>query len=475
MIGMVLLGGCQIFSPREAPVAEVPVPEMYEATSVAEAEESAPLPWLEIFEDEALESLVREALEYNPDLRTALSRMERARAEARIAGADLWPSLNVSGTASRRRINTIGGGIQVNSTTVSSYDPVFSSSWEIDLWGRIRNGRQAAVNEFEASAFDWKGARLSLAAQVAKAWYSLLETQAQLDLSRERLKTFESNERLIESQYERGLTKALDYRLIRSQTRSARALVEQQQATLDTRIRQFETVLGRYPDRELQSTGSLPEIRQSVPVGIPSALLERRPDIQASKLRFEAAAHRYQAAVKLRFPQVNLSASGGTSSSEWDDIGNSDFRVWSLVGGLTQPLFQGGRIEGSIDQAEAALDQVGENYRKQILSAFREVETALANEHYLQEQQGHLESVVEETVAAETLAWALYRRGLVDVVTVLETQRRAFDAQSNFLSIQNARIQNRIDLHLALGGPLTEAEEEEPSEVVSAPQSRKDS
>lgn len=468
------LGGCQIFPSKEPLRSQVSAPDRFQALGDEWGAGEVPSPWLEEFDDPQLRSLTEAAFLHNPDLGIAWSRLEQARAEAKIAGADLWPSLAFSGNATRRRINTIGGGIQVGSTTVSSYDPVFSSSWEVDLWGRIRDGRKAAVREFEASTFELEGARLSLAAQVAKAWYALLETREQLTLSMERLKTFESNERLIETQYERGLTNALDYRLIRSQTRSARGLVEQQQATLDSQIRQLETVLGSYPGRELRVLGALPEITTPVATGLPSDLLERRPDIQAAQRRLEAAARRHQASVKLRYPQVNLSATGGTSSNQWDDLADSDFRVWSLVGGLTAPLFQGGRIEGSIAQAEAVLDQVGENVRKQILNAFREVETALAAERYLKTQRNHLESVVEETLAAESLAWDRYRRGLVDVVTVLETQRRAFDAQSNLLSIHGAQIQNRIDLYLALGGPLTEAGNELP-DVASVPEKRGDS
>jgi len=476
MVGSLIflgLGGCQVFSSKEPAQSPVSAPDQFQAVGNDALKEAVPSPWLEEFNDPQLRTLIEAAFRNNPDLRVAWSRMEQARAEAKIAGADLWPSLAISGNASRRRINTIGGGIQVGSTTVSSYDPVFSSSWEVDLWGRIRDGRKAAVREFEASTFELEGARLSLAAQVAKAWYALLETQEQLALSQERLKTFESNERLIETQYERGLTNALDYRLIRSQTRSARGLVEQQQATLDSQIRQLETVLGNYPGSALEVAGSLPEITTPVAVGLPSDLLQRRPDIQAAQQRLDAAARRYQASVKLRYPQINLSATGGTSSNEWDELADSDFRVWSLVGGLTAPLFQGGRIEGSIAQAEAALDQVGENVRKQILNAFREVETALANERFLETQRNHLESVVEETTAAETLAWDRYGRGLVDVVTVLETQRRAFDAQSNLLSIRGAQIQNRIDLYLALGGPITKPGKKLP-EVASAPGNRGD-
>jgi NodT family efflux transporter outer membrane factor (OMF) lipoprotein len=351
--------------------------------------------------------------------------------------------------------------------TFNSYDPSFGASWELDVWGRLRDTRNAAGGEFRAATYDYESARLSLAAQVTKSWFAIVETSAQLELSRNRLRTFESNERLIQTQFERGLTSALDYRLSRSQTRTARATVTQQEATLESQIRQFEVVLGRYPAKELETQSELPEIQTPIPSGLPSELLERRPDLLAAEERFYAAAERLNASVKLRLPQFALTGNLGTSSNELDDVLDTDFRVWGVVGNITQPIFQGGAIEGGIERSEALLDQAGESYRRSALTAFQEVETALANTRFIAQQKLNLEEVVEETVAAEALAWDRYQRGLVDVVTVLEAQRRAFDAQANFLSILNLELQNRIDLYLALGGPFEE--EATPVEIAALP------
>ncbi len=455
-----MCAGCVHVEKERAELPALAVPLDFSAGTKLDAAEPGDLKkWLEELGTPGLEELVEEALEENPDFRNVLHRMEATRAEARIAGADLWPGLNASASASRRRVNSLAAGLQVDGVTVNSFDPGFGTSWELDLWGRLRDTRTAALNELAAAGYDVESARLSLAGQVAKAWFSLVETRLQLELARGRLEVFESNERLVESQFERGLSSALDYRLIRSQTRIARAAVARQETVREGQIRQFEVVLGRYPARELEVGGTLPSVSGEVPAGIPSSLLERRPDLRAAEARFEAAVRRLEASVKLRLPQFTLTGSAGTSSMELDNVLDTDFRVWSLAGGLTQPIFQGGAIEGGIERAEAFLDEASEAYRKAALTAFEEVETALASSRLIEEERVHLEAVVEETTAAEDLAWDRYQRGLVDVITVLESQRRAFDAESNLLSLRNLELQNRIDLYLALGGFYNVAED----------------
>jgi len=456
------LSGCQI---REYPYAELPeIDHGSEYTGLGEAGEAFKyeVGWLDEFQDKQLKGLVVEGLENNPDLRITATRIKIARADLKIAGADLWPEVQFSGTGSRRRVNQIGGGIQVQSTTVSNFNPVFNTRWEVDLWGRIRDTREASLKEWEASGHELEAARLSLAAQLSKTWFDIMEEQAQLALSKKRLQTFEANEHMIQNRFERGLSGALDLRLIRTQTDTTRSTVEQQRATLDALIRQFEVLLGRYPAQALSTRESLPELTKRLPPGIPSGLLNRRPDILASRKRIEAAVSQTDAAYKLRLPQFSLTANGGTSTNELKDVADPDFAIWTLVSNITQPIFQGGAIRGNIDRSRAQLEQLAESYVQTSLQAFLEVETALARENYLHEQRKHLESVVEESTAAEALAWDRYQRGLVDVVTVLESQRRSFDAQSQRLSVANALLQNRIDLYLALGGPVFDSGKEDP-------------
>lgn len=446
---LVILGlaGCRTFSGAETAAPDLPVPGVYAAAGTGLRG-----PGGAVREDDpVLRELLREALEQNRDLRQAASRVQAAEAEARIAGADRWPSLGIGGTASRRRLNQIGGGFQVGSVTVSNYDSLLSSNWELDLWGRLADVGRAAALDADAAHRDYEAARLSLSGQVARLWYAMAEAAEQLALAERRLATFESNETLVQRRFERGLADALDLRLIRSQTRSAGSAVEEARASLDAGIRRLEILLGRYPGRELAVRSGLPELGPRPEPGLPSELLRQRPDLRSAEDRLLAAGYRHAAADKLRFPQFSLTAAGGTSSSELRELSNPDFRVWTLVGNLSQPVFQGGRITGSRARAEAQWESAAAAYERAVLEAFREVETALAAESFLHERRAQLEAVVAESVAAEDLAWDRYERGLVEVVTVLEAQRRAFEAQAGLLSIRNALIQNRIDLLLALG------------------------
>ncbi len=449
------LAGCATSPEDRTANHEVAVPEAWEALGegeLAATEEGVATGWLVTFQDPVLESLVLEALVHNRDLQIAAARIEAARAGARVAGADLYPTLGANLGASRQKTNQFGGGVPIQPITFDNYNIGLSSTWELDVWGRVRDGRSAAIGELEATEADYEAARLSLAAQVARLWFDYIEIEAQLELAEERLQTFESNELLVQRQFERGLSSALDYRLIRSQTLSARSLLEQNRINRDIIVRTLETVLGRYPANQIETVEQLPTIEGAVPVGLPSRLLNRRPDIRSAERRLSAAEREVSATKKLRLPTFSLTATGGTASNELEDVVDPDFSVWSLAGNVTAPIFQGGRIQGQVDQREALYEQQIYRYENTLLTAFREVENALATEAYLRNQEQHLAGAAEESIRAEELAWDRYQRGLVGIITVIESQRRSFDAQTNLLTVSKARLQNRVDLHLALGG-----------------------
>ena len=408
--------------------------------------------WLAQFEQSDLEALVEEALANNPGVRAASARLATAEAEARIAGADRLPSLGASASGSRQKFNSIGGGLQVQSQTVNQFNVGLQVAYEADIWGRLRDGTLAAAASAEAAYADFVAVRLTLVGQITRTWFDWTEAQQQLELARDRLQTFEANEQLIQSQFERGITDALSLRLIRAQTRSARAQVEQRETTRDQLARTLEVLAGRYPGNAWEMEPELPELKAAVPTGIPSDLLSRRPDILAAERRLFSADRNQQSTEKLRYPSFSLTGSGGTSSNELEDLLDSDFSVWSLAGNLTAPIFQGGRIQGQIDRSEAQRDLQEANYVDVVLNAFREVEVALAQESTLAAQEQHLRDAREESLKAEELAWERYQRGLVDIITVLESERRAFDAEINLISVSNLRLKNRVDLHLALGG-----------------------
>lgn len=388
--------------------------------------------------------------------------MAAATAQARIAGAPVWPQVQATGTTSRRRQSFIGfpipgGGRDVLTSTTTNNGVSLNLSWEVDLWGRLRAGKKAVLADAMAASADLRGARLSLAAQTARGYFAVIEARTQAELARESL----DNQRLaytrIRERYERGLRPSLDLRLGRSSTATAEAAMHQRDQMLDFARRQLESLLGRYPAAALRAGAELPQLGATVPVGLPSELIRRRPDLVAAERRLAAADARLVQAKRALYPSISLTASGGRSSEELADLLKGDFSVWNLAANLTQPLFRGGRLRGGVELAESTVDGAVAQFAQQVLRALAEVEGALAAEGYLASQEAALAVSASEALAARRLAEDRYRRGLSDLITMLESQRRAFDAQSRLIAIRRQRLDNRLDLHLALGGGFEEA------------------
>lgn len=413
--------------------------------------------WWTTFGSETLTARVEEALANNRNLRTAAARLDAAIAQARIAGADLYPQFNLDFGARRQQQVFVGLPIpgaegQPLKSLSTSFGANFNTSWEIDLWGRIRSGRRAALTEVQASESDLRAARNSLAAQTAKAWLALIESRRQLELARATADSYQSTARQVTERYERGIRSPLDVRLARSSEASARALVAQRQSQYQASIRQLELLLGRYPAAALIDTNALPDLLAAVPAGLPSELLERRPDLVASERRLAAAHLRTREARAALFPRIALTASGGRTSAELEDLLSSQFTVWSLAGNLVQPLFEGGRLRGNVRLSKARAREALENYADTALRAFGEVEIALADERLLAAREEALAEATQQSNAALRLAEDRYRSGLEDFVTLLEAQRRALETESQWIAVRRLRVENRIDLHLALGG-----------------------
>jgi NodT family efflux transporter outer membrane factor (OMF) lipoprotein len=414
--------------------------------------------WWGTFDDPQLTALIELALARNQDLRIAAARLQRAEAEARIAGADLEPQLGVGLDAARQRQNFIGlpiPGDGVPSTTFESYGVSLDASWEVDMWGRIRARARAAVADFEAAREDLRGARLSLAAQTAKAWFAVEEALEQVVLAEESAASFAESADNLRARYEQGVRSPLDLRLALSNVTAARAAVARRQAVLEASLRQLEVLLGEYPSADLLDefpTRSLPPMPDPVPAGLPAELVARRPDLAAAERRLAAADQRWLEAKRSLYPRLSLTAGGGTSSTSLGDLLDGDFRVWGIFAGLTQPIFQGGRLRAGVARADAISDEALAAYVGSVLRAYAEVEIALSNEGWLADEQGQLELNVGHNVAAERLAEDRYRAGVGRYLEVLESQTRSFVARSELLALRRTRLTNRVDLHLALGG-----------------------
>lgn len=329
-----------------------------------------------------------------------------------------------------------------------------SVSWELDIWGRVRAQARAGKADALAAGETYRALRLSIAARITQAWFTAVAARQQEALALETLNSFEANLTTVDERFRRGLSPALDLRLTRANVANARSTYNLQKRLADGSVRQLEVLLGRYPSGTLVTTGSLPELNGPVPAGAPSDLLERRPDILAAQEGLVAAGYRVQESKKSLLPAISLTARYGRASGELEDILKDSFDVWSLLGNLTAPVFQGGRLRANVKRSEARLAEAVVSYQAVVLGAFREVESALVDETLLSEQLEAVKMAAEESIGAQELAEERYERGLVDIITVLESQRRAFNSRSNLLNIQNQLLQNRVSLYLSLGGNL---------------------
>jgi NodT family efflux transporter outer membrane factor (OMF) lipoprotein len=437
--------------PSEPP--EINLPEAWTAAATSETDLNA---WLNDLDAPELKALIAEAMANNAELRRATAVLGQSIAEARIAGAERMPSASLGLDAARRKISTFGPS-STGGVIFENYEFGPNLSWEIDLWGRLRNLTSAALARLEVSRAEWQGARLSLAAQVAKAWFNLIEAKQQAREAARTAEAYRETLNTLESRFQRGLSQGFDLRRTRTLAASAEADLAARERALDAAKRNLEIVLGRYPEAALAPDRELPELPATVPAGLPAELIQRRPDLIAAERRLAAANQDLAARRKELLPKISLTASGGRSSQAFDDLLDSNFSVWSLAGNLSQPIFQGGRIVANIDRSASLEEQARANYLNTALQAYLEVETTLAAETYLREEYNRLETAANEANAAERQAWDRYRKGTTDFLNVLDSQRTAASARARRIRAENLLLQNRIDLYLALGGPFSTA------------------
>ena len=449
----VLLTGCAVKLPERGRAA----PSFPARWQTAGLSTNVPLSeWWKQFGDESLNRLVSESLGRNHDLQMAAARLEQARLRARIAGAELMPQVNASLEGSKQRNNFIGlplpGGGGVLTSRSESYRFSLATSWELDLWGRIRAGQLVAAAGSETSRAELAAARHSLAGQVVKVWLALTEARQQEGYALATMGVLKITAGQVRVRYELGIRPGLDLRLAEANLARAGAVVQQWRVAMEQARRQLEVLLGRYPTGRLRARSALPDMVPGVPVGLPSDLLMRRPDLHAARTRLAGADARIAQARAELYPKISLTASGGTSSDELENLMNNHLLVWSFGANLVQPLFAGGRLRANVKLREARAVEEVIRYRGIVLNAFSEVETSLALMGSLMERESRLSVAEGASREALRLAEDRYSRGLESFVTVLDAQRRVTEMQSQRVAVRRQRLENRVNLHLALGG-----------------------
>lgn len=430
-------------------------------TAEAAASEIEPEWWLR-FKDERLTTLIDEAQHLNTGIAQAEAREQQARAQAEIAGADRLPQLSGAFDASRQKQPLPGGSGAEGGAITETYGASLNISWEIDLWGRLGAQSEAAREEYLASADTLRSVRQSIAGQTAKAYFAVIEAREQVAFSEETVTALTETARQVGNRADAGAISPADKQLAITNLETARGGLQQRLDAEQRISRELETILRDYPAGEIPAPDALPPIPASPPAGLPAELLLRRPDISAAERNLRATGLRTEAARKAFLPAITLTGSAGSQSNELENLLDGGFSLWSIAGQIVQPIFQGGRLSASLDLAEARQQEAAEAYAEIVLQALREVENALAADRYLADRETSLRVAAEAAENAQSIAFNRYAQGLTPFITVLESQQRALDTRSAWIAARRARLDNRVDLHLALGGGFGSSQEPTP-------------
>ncbi|MFT4514011.1 MAG: multidrug efflux system outer membrane protein [Planctomycetota bacterium] len=411
--------------------------------------------WWRDFGDERLDTLIASGLANNPNMQAVMARLQAAAAAHAIAGGPLLPEIDVGVQNDRARRLFLGfpfGGGGVPSSTVTTYGLSLGVRWEVDVWGRLRNADSAALADQQAAVQDIHAAQMSLAAQICRAWFAAIEARQQLDLADATAKTFETTLADVTDRFRRGVRPALEVHQAATNLANARASAAQRRDLQQRTMRQIDVLVGRYPSGKMAITKQLPKALLPVPAGLPSELLQRRPDLKAAERRVAAAGCRVSSAEAALYPRLSLTASGGTQSLDLEDLVDNSFRVWSVGANLLEPLFRGGALRAEVRRQQARRAEAFANYGNAVLIAFAEVENILSSDEQLAERQQRVGEAAKHAALARDLARERWQLGLTDFLTVADGQRQAFQTESARITVDRERIDNRIDLLLALGG-----------------------
>jgi multidrug efflux system outer membrane protein len=412
--------------------------------------------WRSYFSEPALQQLIAAALEHNRDLRTAVLRIEEARALYDVQSADRLPALNASGSMTRAKTPAFQSS-SGQSTIGKRYDAGLAMpAFELDFFGRVKSLSAAALASYLATDEARQAAQISLVAQVAQAYYTERAYAEQLSLAQQSYTARARSYQLTQQRAEVGASSRLDLRSSETLMETARAAA----LSLARQRAQAENALTLLVGQATPAaSGALPDQRQldamsALPAGLPSDLLNRRPDIRAAEQRLKAATANIGAARAAFFPRISLTTSVGTSSPSLGGLFDSGSGSWSFVPQLSLPIFDGGRNRANLSLAETRQNLAVTDYEKTIQIAFREVADALAARDYLGEQVNAQRSIVEAQADRLKLLQLRFEQGIASSLDILDAQRELFSAQQTLVQVQQQRSASAVDLYRALGGGL---------------------
>ena len=448
---VMLLTSCAVGPNYKRPGIEVPGTYINE---VKEAAETANTPWWQQFNDPVLDKLITEALANNKNIKIAAANIEQAAGVLIQVRSPIFPQLNYSGTAQRYRASELAATPipALVPNPQNAFTLLGSATWEIDLWGRIRRLTESAQANLLATGYAQRGVVLSLVSTVAGSYLQLRGLDEQLRIAKMTLATYAEAVRLFELQYQYGVVSQMNVEQARSQYETAAAQIPLIESSIAQTEYAMSVLLGRNPG-PIERGKPITELALPlVPAGIPSQLLERRPDIQQAEQQLVSANAQIGAARALYFPTISLTGYYGTASGELSDLFKGSARTWNYGGSITGPIFAGGAIYGQVKQAEAAEKAALLNYQLVIQSAFSDVEKSLVASQKLQEQFKAQQRLVKANQEYVRLSKLQYDGGYVPYSTVLQAEQQLFPSELNLAQTQSSLLASFVTIYQAMGG-----------------------
>ena len=447
---MPVVAGCALGPRYRRPT--VPTPETTRGQhGAAESASLADLPWWAVFDAPGLHALIEEAVRDNHDLVAAAARVELARNQIAVARADMFPQVSYVGQAARQRGTLVRG--TTTAATFNTFLATFNLAWELDVWGRIRRATESARAEYLAAEAARRGVLLTLVSDVAQAYFELLELDRELEVTQSTRITFQDTLDLFRRRYAGGIGNLLEVSRAEAALTQARAGIPDLERQIVSKENQISVLLGR-PPAEVARTVQLDEVplAPEIPVGLPSQLLERRPDVQEAEQGVVAANADVGVALANFFPRLGLTGFYGGQSSELENVVKGTGNIWAVAGTVTGPLFQGGRLLGSYRATSAAWDEAVERYQQAVLQAFAEVSDALVAQQKLRDIRAEREETVKALQTSVALSLQRYNDGIANYFEVLEAEQQLFPAELDLARTERDELVAVVTLYRALGG-----------------------
>jgi len=413
--------------------------------------------WWERFDDPVTERLVDRAVEHNQNLRQAAARLLAARAELGAATGRRLPSvdLGIARDRSRRLFTGFGAALDAPAIRTTTWSTSLSTSWQVDLFGKLYRGQEQALAEMLATEADREALLHSVVADVVRTRATIATLQRQLDLARANVASWRRSYEITQRRYDQGVATALELRLSRENLATTQAQVPEIEFQLRRAMHALDVLVGRQPAQQPIPEDTLSELPPlpNPPVGIPAHLLDRRPDLRASAFRHAAETLGIGVAIADMLPDFSISASTGHEGDGFEDVfEHPSSWVWTLVTQATVKLFRGGALRANVDAARARTEAAAAAYAQTVLEAIREVEDALVRERTARRRYEFVRTRVHEATEATRLARERYERGVETLLSVLEAERRKRAAEDQLIATQQSIWTARVDLYLAIGG-----------------------